>query len=80
MALGGRLDRVGVVVDRALEERRLAVVAHARPARPPDGRVAGLGDLEQAPVLVAPRDREDEHGALLAAVPAQVALAGRRRR
>ena len=55
---GGRFDRLGVVVDGAGDERRLAGVADAGAARPADGYVAGLSELEQARVVVAPRDRE----------------------
>ena len=58
-AAGGRwLDRVGVVVEAAGDERRLAAVADAGAARPADGHVAGLGELEQVRVVLAPRDRE----------------------
>ena len=49
---GRRLDRVGVVVDAAGDERRLAAVADAGAAGPADGHVAGLGELE------LPRDAE----------------------
>jgi hypothetical protein len=40
----GGFDRVGVVVDGAGDERRLAVVADAGAAGPADGDVAGTAD------------------------------------
>src|SRR4051812_42857047 len=57
-AVGGRLDRVGVVVDASRDQRALAVVADAGATRPANGYVARLGQLEQAPEVVVPRDRE----------------------
>ena len=61
---GGRLDRLGAVLEIAGDEGRLAAVAHAGAARPADRYVAGLGELEQAGVVRAPWDGEVAAGEL----------------
>ena len=57
-SLGGGLDRVGAVAEVAGDDGGLAVVADAGAARPADRDVAGLGELEQAGVVVVPADGE----------------------
>ena len=52
----GRLERFWRVGDLTLQEPGLAGVAHAGPARPANGHVAGLGELEDAGVRVVPAD------------------------
>ena len=52
------VERLGLVVDVAVDEARLAAVAHAGAAGPVGGHVARLGELEQAAVAVVPRDRQ----------------------
>src|SRR5262249_26259626 len=53
-----RPQGTGAVRDGARHDRRLAVVADAGAARPSDGNVARLRELEQVGVLAAPADGE----------------------
>src|SRR5262249_49013702 len=48
VAVGRRLHGVGGIGDCPSEQPALAVVAYARPARPPRRHAACLGELEQA--------------------------------
>src|SRR5262245_35683875 len=44
----GLVERIGVVGDRSRDQATLAVVTNTRPARPADGDVARLGQLQDA--------------------------------
>lgn len=57
-AFGGRLNRVRLVVDSTDDEPGLAAVAHPGPARPSDGDIARLGEVEEAVKRGAPADIE----------------------
>jgi len=50
IARGGRVERVGVVVDGSRDESGLAVVADTGAAGPSDWHVAGLGELQETVV------------------------------
>jgi len=58
IAGGWRVERVELITDAAGEERRFAIVADAGAARPSHGRVARLGQLEQAFERRTPSDIE----------------------
>ena len=51
VALGRRIERLGVVGDAPGDQPALARVTDARPAGPAHRHVAGFGQLEQAPML-----------------------------
>ena len=53
-----RVERVGSITHRAGNQPALAIVADARPARPPYRDVAGLRQLEQTLVFFIPSDGE----------------------
>ena len=81
-AVGGRLYGIGVVGEVAGDQGRLTVVADAGSARPSDGHVARLGELEQTAVIAAPRHREVaarelDRGAVTSGSGGQVRRAGR---
>src|ERR1700753_2402075 len=56
--VGRGFHRLGAVVDRAGDQSRLAGVTDAGPAGPADGNVTGFGKLQQAAVVLIPRDRQ----------------------
>ena len=63
-AVGGRLDRVGVVLHRAGDDGGLAAVADTGAARPADWYVACFCELEQTGVFRTPGNSEVAAGEL----------------
>ena len=57
-AVGGRLDRVGVVLHRAGDDGGLAAVADTGATRPADWHVARFCELEQTGVFRTPGNSE----------------------
>src|SRR3954453_11674786 len=57
-SVGSRFDRIRAVVHAPRDQRCLACMADAGPARPAHRHVAGLGEFEQRGVVLAPRNAE----------------------
>jgi len=58
MTCGGRIERIRLITHCAGNQSALAIVADSSPTRPPDGDIAGLGELKQVLVLCVPSEDE----------------------